>query len=145
MEFKYFFMLDVLKFSEFAYGILFVMSCVTIIGLVCLFDYVFKHYTHRQGMAVALALTTITTIFDILFVLRWNKYIYIHDYIFVLFTNLFEDFIHMRYICIATGVICAKITPNSVEATVYSLFAGMGNLGFGVLGGLFGNFLANVL
>jgi hypothetical protein len=51
----------------------------------------------------------------------------------------------MRYTFIATGVICARITPNSVEATVYSLFAGMGNLGFGVLGGLFGNFWAIML
>lgn len=96
-------------------------------------------------MGIGLALTTITTIFDLLFVLRWNTYIYIHDYIFVLFTNLFEDFIHMRYIFIATGVICARITPNSVEATVFSLFAGMGNLGFGVIGGLLGNFWAVML
>jgi fucose permease len=71
-EYKYYFMLDDLKFSEFAYGILFVMSCCTIIALVSLFDFVFKHFSYRQGMAVGLALTTVTTIFDLLFVLRWN-------------------------------------------------------------------------
>lgn len=63
-------------------------------------------------MGIGLALTIITTLADLAFVMRWNELVYLNDYVFVLFTNLFEDFIHMRYICIATGVIQAKITPN---------------------------------
>lgn len=93
-------------------------------------------------MALGLALTTISTFFDLIFVLRWNDYFYINSHVFVIVTNIFEDFIHTRYIFIATGVICARITPSSLEGTVYNLFTGVGNLGFGVVGILFGNYCA---
>ena len=91
-------------------------------------------------MGIALLLTTITTAFDIAFVLRLNQYLYINDYVFLFFTNLFEDFLSTRFIIIANGVINARITPNNIEASILAIFTGLGNLGFGLIGTLMGNF-----
>jgi len=96
-------------------------------------------------MAIAVLWTTVTTFFDLAFVLRWNTYIYIPDYIFILFTNLFEDFIGMRYSIIANGVINARITPNAVEASVFAILTGLSNLGYGLIGSLMGTFWCNLL
>lgn len=73
-------------------------------------------------MAVGLGLTTFSTVFDLLFVLRVNEWMGIPDMVFLLLSNNFEDFMQTRYIFIASGVINARITPKNIEATVYSLF-----------------------
>ena len=89
-------------------------------------------------MGIAVLFTTVTTFFDIAFIQRWNTHLYIPDYIFILFTNLFEDFISMRYAIIANGVINARITPDSVEASIFAILTGMSNLGFGLVGTMMG-------
>jgi len=96
-------------------------------------------------MAIALILTTISTFFDILLVLRINTLFLIPDSIFILFTNLFEDFLNSRYQSIANGVINARVTPHAIEATMFALFTGVSNLGFGVIGNIFGSYLAEIL
>jgi len=96
-------------------------------------------------MAIGLLLTTITTFFDILLVLRINTLFYIPDSVFILFTNLFEDFLNSRYSSIANGVINAKVTPHAIEATIFAIFTGTSNLGFGVIGNIFGTYLADLL
>ena len=96
-------------------------------------------------MGIGMLLTTITTIFDLLFYLRVYEYIYVSPFIFILFTNIFEDFITMRYCIIMYSVVNAKVTPHSVEASIFSLLAGCSNLGFGVLGSYHGTFWANLL
>ena len=96
-------------------------------------------------MAIALLLTTVTTIFDILLVCRINQLIGIPDYLFLIVTNLFEDFVNTRYQTIANSVINARCTPRAIEATIFSLFTGMSNLSFGVIGNFFGVYVAELL
>lgn len=90
-------------------------------------------------------MTTLTSGFDLLFYMGFHDYIGISPYIFILFTNLFEDLISMRYTIIAYSVINANITPSKVEASIFSILAGVTNLGFGVIGSLHGNFWASFL
>lgn len=132
-----------MQFSSFGYGMLYIFSCVTLLILVIFFDWVFKRFSYRQGICIGLMITTITTVGDILFAFRINLAIGIPDWFFLPFTNLFEDFINMRYTVIAHGVINARISPESVEATVFAVLTGCSNLGFGMLGSFFGTYLAN--
>lgn len=96
-------------------------------------------------MGFAILLTTVTTVFDYAFVRRWNLVIGIPDYIFLLFTNLLEDFVGIRFALFANGVINARITPHSVEASIYAIITGLSNLGFGVVGTLFGTYVSDAL
>lgn len=130
---------------EYSYALLFIVSSFTMLILVGVFHWIFLRYTYRQAMSIAILMTTITTFFDIALVLRWNTYLYIPDYIFILFTNLFEDFISMRYAIIANGVINARITPNSVEASIFAILTGLSNLGFGLVGTVMGTVWSSVL
>ena len=96
-------------------------------------------------MSLAVLLTAITTFFDILFVLRVNVILGINDYLFLAFTNMLEDFLGFRYSIVANGVLYTRITPQSIEGTIVSVFAGFSNFGFGVIGPLFGNLWASLL
>ena len=93
-------------------------------------------------MASAILLTSITTFFDLLFVMKAYDYLYINKYVFLVFTNMFEDFLGFKYSIICNGVIHTRITPHSVEATVLSVLGGMSNFGFGVFGPITGNLWA---
>jgi hypothetical protein len=121
---------------------LYIASCVTMLLLVVSFAKILRTCSYRQAIAIGLLLTTVTTFFDLLLVIRWNTWFNISDYLFVLVTNLFEDFIHTRYIIIANMAMITRVVPHSVEATVFALLSGMLNLGFGVFGSLFGNQIA---
>jgi len=144
-EFKYFFLLDVMLMPEFNYALLFILSSISLIGLTVIFHFVLKRYSYRQGFAIAFMITTLTTISDIIFVMGLHRHFYINDYVFLLITNLFEDMISNRYTIICSGVVHTRIAPQAVEATVLALLAGASNLGFGVLGPIFGNFWAYML
>ena len=144
-EFKYFFLLDVVLMPEFNYALLFILSSISLIGLTLIFHYVFKHYSYRQGFAIAFMITTLTTVTDIIFVMGLHRRFYINDYVFLLCTNLFEDMLSNRYTIICAGVVHMRIAPQAVEATVLALLAGASNLGFGVVGPIFGNFWAYML
>ncbi|CDW79847.1 folate-biopterin transporter family [Stylonychia lemnae] len=144
-EYKYYYFLDKLKYEEYQYALLYILSSISMLLLVGLFHWVFHRFSYRQAMAIAILLTSFTTFFDLAFVLRWNTYIYIPDYIFILFTNLFEDFIGMRYSIIANGVINARLTPDAVEASVFAIFTGLSNLGFGLIGSMMGTYWSNLL
>ena len=96
-------------------------------------------------MAIAISMTILTTLFDLLLVLRVNVMFGINDFVFLAFTNMLEDFLGFRYAIVPNGVINTRITPHSVEGTVLSVLTGMSNLGFGVLGPLVGNVWAYYL
>lgn len=96
-EYKYYFLLNIIEMSEFTYAILFIIGSLSMLCLVGLYHYLFERYSYRTGMAVGLLLTTITTFFDILFVLRINQWFGINDYVFIIVTNLLEDFVNMRF------------------------------------------------
>jgi hypothetical protein len=113
--------------------------------LVLVFHHVFAKYSYRQGMAFGTLLTSLTTLGDLLWVLKVYDYIGVNQYVFLIITNLFEDFVGLKYGILANSVINARITPHSVEATIFAVLTGMNNLGFGVLGPLLGNFWAEVL
>ena len=83
--------------SESTYALLYIIASLFMLGLVGLFHYIFARYTYRTGMAVGILLTTFTTGMDILFVLRVNKWLGINDYVFLIGTNLLEDFVNMRF------------------------------------------------
>lgn len=110
-EFKYYYLLDVVGMSEFNYALLFILSSLSMVLCSAIFHYVFSKFSYRQGFAVGFMFTTVTTFFDIIFVLRLNKYIYISDYIFVIFTNLLEDMGSTRHTVICNGVVHTRIAP----------------------------------
>mmetsp|Transcript_7718 Transcript_7718/g.7135 ORF Transcript_7718/g.7135 Transcript_7718/m.7135 type:complete len:233 (+) Transcript_7718:839-1537(+) len=144
-EYKYYYLIDVLGFSELQYGLLFIMTMLTMLGIVVLFYQLLKHFSYKQAVMIGLTISFVTTFFDLLLYLRFFEYIGVSKYIFILFTNIFEDFISMRYIIIATTVVCARVTPNYIEASIFALLIGISNLGFGVCASIHGNFWANVL
>jgi hypothetical protein len=90
-------------------------------------------------MAISFLMTTFNTLFDIIIATRVNLLFGIHDYWLLGFTNLFEDFLGVRYCTIVQGVIAAKVAPKSIEASIMALIAGMSNCGFGVVAPFFGN------
>ena len=94
-------------------------------------------------MAIGLFMTSFVTLFDLLYFMGLDTYV--SSYFILPFTNLFEDFISMRYTVIVYSVLNAKITPDSVEATIISILTGVNNLGFGVIGSYHGTLWAGAL
>jgi hypothetical protein len=59
-------------------------------------------------------------------VLRWNTP-YINDLAFVFFTNVISDTLSLAFSYLPTVVLFTKITPFSVEATVFATLTGAYN------------------
>ena len=92
-----------------------------------------------------LLMTTFSTIFDVLLYKEVDKLLGINAFVFTLFTNIFEDCMHMKYTIVTYCTINAKVTPRSVEATIFSVLTGLGNFSFGVIGSLYGAFICTSL
>ncbi len=82
--------------SEFTYALLYIMASLTMLGLVFMFHYIFEKNTFRFGMGVSVIVTTVATVFDILYVMRLHEG-YINEYVMLSFTNLLEDLVSMRF------------------------------------------------
>lgn len=130
--------------SEFTYAMLYILASITMMVLIGVFHYIFERHSFRFGMGVSILLTTITTVFDIMYVLRVHEGI-LNDYVMLIFTNLLEDLVNMRFSNLPQMVINGKVTPKSIEATVFAVFAGMSNLGYGVVAPIIGNLIASAL
>ena len=70
-EFKYYYMVDELGFSDFEYGIVLVGACAEFIIAVLVFRYLFTfQFSHRWLMGVAMGMTSFFSLMDVLFYLR---------------------------------------------------------------------------
>jgi len=110
-EFKYYYLLDVMGMPEFNYAMMFIVSSITQILITLTFHFIFKKLSYRQGFAIGILMTSMTTIFDICFVMGIHRLFFINDYLFLIFTNLIEDLLSQRYTFICSGVVHTNIAP----------------------------------
>jgi len=137
-EYKYYYLLDELGFSELEYGLVYLGSTLFFILMVVFFNYVIKKFSYRQANAVGIGMTVFFTFFDFLFYMEVYKYLGWSPKVFIYLTNIVEDYLTVRYSVIAYSVVNARITPITIEASIFAALVGVALFGFGVLGTLHG-------
>lgn len=72
------------------------------------------------------------------FAMRWNKYIYVNDIVFVVVTDTIFNVISMAMNTLPTMALFAKVTPAKIEGTVFAFLTGTTNLANNVISPMIG-------
>ena len=126
-SFGYYFMLDVVKISKFAY------SMLTVLGFFCLFigTLIYKRYfrdkEYRNLIMMDALISIMLAPISFIFVLRLNIEWGIPDMALIIFTDVVSEIISQCFVFLPMSVVYAKICPKRIEATSFALLASVSN------------------
>jgi len=120
IEFMYFFKLDVVGFSQFTYSMLLLLGAVALTLGIVAYSLWLKGAEMQTLMLAGLLMSLVSTLCDLIFVLRLNLKIGIPDIWFVAFSSTVTSSFIYAFIVLPPYVLIAKITPSHVEATVFA-------------------------
>lgn len=126
--FGYYFMLDVVGISKFAYAMLTVLGFVCLLIGTQLFNRCFKEKEYRNMIMMDALITIVLAPMTFIFVLRLNVDWGIPDMVFIIFTETVSEIVTQCFVFLPMSVIMAKICPRRIEATAFALLAGVSNL-----------------
>jgi hypothetical protein len=73
-------------------------------------------------------IAVVSSLFNIAWVLRWNKDIGVNDLVFVFFTDIISGSTSMALFILPCLSLFAKVTPRNIEGTIFAFMTGMYNL-----------------
>jgi hypothetical protein len=125
--FSYYFMMDVVHVSQFAYSMLGLVGYLCLMGGTWLYQRVFKFYELRTLVLMEAAFSVLMAPFLFMFVFRKNTKYGIPDLPLLIFTETVTDTLSMALIFLPMSVLFAKICPKNIEATCFAILAGVSN------------------
>ena len=140
-EYMYFYQIDVLGFSNQTYAFLQLIGFVGIFLGSLLFKSASKLLGMRAMIVIACLVNFIGAIGQLLFVRGVT--LGMSPFAFISIINLFTDAVYFAFETMTAITLIAKIIPQKVEASMYSLFMGLLNLSYWFLARMLGN-LANI-
>ena len=82
----------------------------------------------RTIMYWATIFSVISSFAQYAFACRWNTYIGMNDFVFIILTDTIFGVISLAMNTLPTMALFVKITPNNVEGTVFAFLTGTTNL-----------------
>lgn len=125
--FGYYFMMNTVGVSKFAYAMLTVLGYGCLLAGTQLFNKVFKDKEYRYLIIMDAILTIILSPLTYIFILRLNIEWGIPDMFMIIFTDTVSEILSMCFIFLPMSVIMTKICPKHIEATSFALLAGVSN------------------
>ena len=126
-SFGYFFMLDVVGITKFAYSMLTVLGYFSLFVGTRLYDRFFKQLEYWrlimcEGL-VGLVLAPLTFIFVFRLNVAWG----IPDMALIIFSDVVLEILSTCFVHLPMLIIMSKICPKHIEATVFAFLAGVSN------------------
>ena len=125
--FGYYFMMNTVGISKFAYAMLTVLGYGCLLLGTQLFNKYFKDKEYRYLIIMDAILTIILSPFTFAFITRLNLEWGVPDMVMIIFTDTVSDIVSMCFIFLPMSVVMTKICPKNIEATSFALLAGVSN------------------
>lgn len=97
-----------------------------------------KDYEVRTVLYWATIVSVVSSFCQYCFTMRWNKYIYVNDIVFIVVTDTIFNVISMAMNTLPTMALFAKVTPHKIEGTVFAFLTGTTNLANNVISPMIG-------
>ena len=127
-EYLYFFKLEVSDITKFQYASLKIVGSVFLSIVVILYSIWMKHYETRTLLRLCLFVEVLGSLSDFAFTRQWYETLGVSPFTFIFFTSSTLDAIVRCLYMIPPYVLIAKLTPDHVEATIFSFSASIVNL-----------------
>lgn len=140
-EFSYFFLLNEIHISKFMFALLELIAQICHIFGALIYKSWLRSVDTRTMVLVAFITGSIGSFLNFCFAKRWNLQIGIPDLIFLLFTDVvFEVLVTMLY-TLPILALFAKITPKSIEGTIFATLTGIMNFASTIISPGVGTFI----
>lgn len=137
-DFSYYFMLNEIQISKFQYSLLGTIGQFTSIFGTMFYENTLKDVEVRTVLYWSTIVSVVSSMCQYAFAMRWNKYIYVNDIVFIVVTDTIFNVISMAMNTLPTMALFAKVTPTKIEGTVFAFLTGTTNLANNVISPMIG-------